>query len=308
MNAVSLRPYKKSYLLIHVFLGRSALTNAKRISASFTCLAWHFLCVILVGQSWCYGQEPSSPVSPPRPLIIGHATPFSQPIFTDRPTFSVGPGTIAKGHVQFETGYTFSYEDAHPDVHTHTFPESLLRIGLIENVELRVEWPNLTYLDNGTNVDGFRDLGLGFKGQVFQQQGFRPRLSFAGRLSIPTGDEAVSSDQLDPELRTILTYAFNERVGLFGNMNIAGPSSQGTRFVQVSSSLGLSAALRDHLSGFVEYFGLYPRDVASGSANFLQTGLIYHLTYNLQIDARIGSGLTHGTDDFLTGAGISWRF
>ncbi|WP_342348791.1 transporter [uncultured Nitrospira sp.] len=263
---------------------------------------------MLLGQSWCFSQETSDAVPTPRPWIIGHAAPFSQPIFTDRPTFSVGPGTIAPGHIQFETGYTFSYEDAHPDGHTHTFPETLLRIGLMENFELRVEWPNLTYIDNGTNVDGFRDLGVGFKVQVFQQQGFRPRLSFAGRLSIPTGNDAFSSDQLDPELRTILTYELNERVGLFGNVNIAGPSSHGTRFVQVSSSLGLSAALRDHLTGFVEYFGLYPRDVASGSANFLQTGVIYGLTYNLQVDARIGGGLTHGSDDLLTGAGISWRF
>lgn len=255
-----------------------------------------------------YTQEPNQDANGTSSGLFSWATPFSQPIFTDRPTFSVGPGTIAPGHIQFETGYTFSYEDAHPDGHTHTFPETLLRIGLMENFELRVEWPNLTYIDNGTNVDGFRDLGVGFKVQVFQQQGFRPRLSFAGRLSIPTGNEAFSSDQLDPELRTILTYAFNERVELFGNVNIAGPSSQGTRFVQVSSSLGLSATLRDHLSGFVEYFGLYPRDVASGSANFLQTGFVYHLTYDIQLDARVGAGLNRGTDDVLTGAGVSWRF
>jgi hypothetical protein len=272
------------------------------------CLAWQFLCVMLLGQSWCYSQESSTAGTSSRPWIIGQAASFSQPIFTDRPTFSLGPGTIAKGHVQIETGYTFSFEDAHPNVRTHIFPETLLRIGLVENLELRVEWPNLTYVDNGSNVDGFRDLGVGFKVQVFQQQGFRPRLSFAGRLSIPTGDDAFSSDHLDPELRTILTYALNERVGLFGNINIGGPSSQGKRFVQVSSSLGLSAALRDHITGFVEYFGFYPRDVAKGSANFIQTGLIYRLTYNLQLDARIGAGLTHGSDDLLTGAGISWRF
>lgn len=109
----------------------------------------------------------------------------------------------------------------------HTFPKTLLRIGLIENVELRVEWPNLTYIDNDTKVDGFRDLGLGFKVQVFQQQGFRPRLCFVGRLSIPKGDEDFSSDRLDPELRTILTYALDEKVGLFGTVNIGSPRERG---------------------------------------------------------------------------------
>jgi len=171
-----------------------------------------------------------------------------------------------------------------------------------------VEWPNLTFIDNGTKVDGLRDFGLGFKVQVFQQRGLRPRLSFAGRLSIPTGDEDLSSDRLDPEWRTILTYALNERVGLFGNVNIGAPTSQGKRFVQVSSSLGLSATIREGVSAFIEYFGYYPVDVAAGSAHFLQTGVVYLLTYHLQLDARVGTGLNRGTDDLLTGAGISWRF
>lgn len=266
------------------------------------------LCVILLGPSWCYGQAPNRETSSPRPWIMGQAGAFTQPIETDRPTFSLSPATIPKGRIQFETGYTFSFEHAHPDRETHTFPETLVRIGLTDTVEFRVEWPTLTFIENGKDDHGLRDLGLGFKAQIFQQEGLRPRLSVAGRLSIPTGDTNFSSDQLDPEFRTILTYAFDERVGLFGTVNIAGPSSQGTRFVQVSSSLGLSATLRDHLTGFVEYFGLYPRDVASGSANFLQTGVLYRLTYNLQLDARVGAGLNRGTDDILTGAGVSWRF
>ncbi|MGP0593531.1 transporter [Nitrospira sp. T9] len=270
-------------------------------------LGWS-LCMVLIGQSWCYGQENGGEPTSSRPWIMGQASFFSEAIATDRPTFSLSPATITPGRIQIETGYTFSLEKASPDVKTHNFPETLVRIGLTETVEFRVEWPTLTYIDNGRDVNGFNDLGLGFKVQVWQQKGFRPRLSFVGRLSIPTGDKDFSSDRVDPLFRTILTYGLDEQVGIFGTVNVGSPTSQGTRFVQVSSSLGLSAILRDRLTGFVEYFGLYPRDVASGSANFLQTGVLYQLTYNLQLDARVGGGLTHGSDDFLTGAGISWRF
>ncbi len=280
----------------------------KRIEPALPAVLGLLVCVFLPGPSWCSAQEPTSDISATGSWINRYVRPFSQPIFTDRPTFSVGPGTIAPGHLQIEAGYTFSFEDAHPNVKTHTFPETLIRLGLTDILELRVEWPNLTFIDNGTDQDGFRDLGLGFKVQVFQQQGLRPRLSFAGRLSIPTGDEDFSSDRVDPELRTIVTYSLNERLGLFGNVNVGGPSAQGTRFVQVSSSLGMSASLREQLTGFVEYFGFYPRDVASGSGHFLQTGLIYRVAYNFQLDARVGGGLTRGTDDVFTGAGISWRF
>ena len=234
----------------------SCFPNIKKIGWSFPEVLGCSLCVILLGQSWSYGQESNPAPTPSRPWIMGQAGSFTQPIETDRPTFSLSPATITKGRIQIETGYTFSFEHAHPHVATHTFPETLIRVGLTETIEFRMEWPTLTFIDNGKDIHGLRDLGLGFKVQVFQQQGFRPRLSVAGRLSIPTGDEKFSSDRLDPELRTILTYALNERVGLFGTVNIGSPTSQGTRFVQVSSSLGLSAPIRDRLTGFVEYFGL----------------------------------------------------
>jgi len=255
-----------------------------------------------------YTQELAQDANNFRPGLFGQPAQVSQAIETDRPTFSLSPATVPRGSIQFETGYTFSFEDAHPDVKTHTFPETVIRLGVTDFLELRVEWPNLTFIDNGTDTHGLRDLALGFKTQVFQQHGFRPRLSLAGRLAIPTGDNDFSSDRLDPELRTILTYALSERVGLFGNANIAGPTSHGKRFVQVSSSLGLSATLREKLSAFIEYFGYYPVDVAAGSGHFLQTGVLYLLTYHIQLDARVGAGLNHGTDDVLTGAGLSWRF
>ena len=255
-----------------------------------------------------YSQEPAQDANNSRPGLFGQPAHVSQAIETDRPTFSLSPATVPKGRIQFETGYTFSFEHAHPDVKTHTFPETFIRVGVTDFLELRAEWPNLTFIDNGTDTHGLRDLALGFKTQVFQQQGFRPRLSFAGRLAIPTGDNDFSSDRLDPELLTILTYALTERVGLFGNANIAGPTSHGKRFVQVSSSLGISAAIREKLSAFIEYFGYYPVDVAAGSGHFLQTGVLYLLTYHIQVDARVGGGLNHGTDDVLTGAGLSWRF
>jgi hypothetical protein len=87
-----------------------------------------------------------------RPWLFGQAAPFFQPMVTDRPSFSVGPGMVPRGRIQFETGYTFSFEDAHPNVKTHTFPETLVRIGLTDRVEFRLEWPTLTIIENGTDV------------------------------------------------------------------------------------------------------------------------------------------------------------
>ncbi|MDH5699994.1 MAG: hypothetical protein OEZ41_08550, partial [Nitrospirota bacterium] len=85
-----------------------------------------------------YTQEPTQENTMSRPWLFGQAGSFTQPISTDRPSFSVGPGTIPRGRMQFETGYTFSFENAHPNVKTHTFPETLIRLGLTDIAELRV--------------------------------------------------------------------------------------------------------------------------------------------------------------------------
>ena len=42
--------------------------------------------------------------------------------------------------------------------------------------------------------------------------------------------------------------------------------------------------------------------------NFMDGGMLYRLTTNMQLDVRAGFGLSGRPDDFFTGAGFSVRF
>ncbi len=253
-------------------------------------------------------QSPTNESNTSLPWPFGKAEPFSGPIATDRPSFSPNVTTVPKGHFQIETGYTFTFDDRKPNITTHTFPETLLRIGLTETFEARVEWPTQVYINDGNRISGLNDLALGFKAQVIQQSKWIPQISLVGRLLIPTGSKNISSNHVNPELQGVFSYAFNDTFSVFGTANIGGTSNENKRFARFSSSLGLSANLARSLSGFVEYFGLYPVESGIQKSHFVQTGIVYQLTYNLQIDARVGTGLNHGTDDLITGAGLSWRY
>ena len=269
------------------------------------------ICISLVLLTWGICNPAQSHVNESKsslPWPFGQAEPFSGPIATDRPSFSPAVSTVPKGHIQFETGYTFTYDDRNPDVTTHTFPETLLRIGLTETFEARVEWPTQIYINDGRRVNGLNDLALGFKKQVIQQSKWIPQFTVVGRLFIPTGDKNITSNHVNPELQAVMSYAFNDTFSAFGTANIGGASNGNKRFARFSSSLGLGVNLATSLSGFVEYFGLYPVEQAIQDTHFIQTGIVYQPTYHLQLDARIGTGLNHGTDDLLTGAGLSWRF
>lgn len=235
--------------------------------------------------------------------------PFDGQIVTDRPSFSIGPGTIPKGRVQFETGYTFTLNRTSADtITTHTFPENLVRIGLTDISEFRIEWPTHTFINGREEQDGLKDMAIGFKTQIFQQQGLRPQLSFAGRLLIPTGGKHLSSRHIDPEFQAILNFIINKRFSLLSNLNIGSNTVQGNRVTQFASSLGLSINIHNTLSGFIEYYGIYPIGNDMIDTHYFQAGLIHQFSYHLQLDARVGTGISAHTEDVLAGAGISWRF
>lgn len=235
--------------------------------------------------------------------------PFAGQIVTDRPSFSVGPDTIPQGRVQLEAGYTFSLNRSSQDTATHTFPESLIRIGLSDQTELRLEWPTQTYVKKNKRVlNELRDLAIGFKTKIFQQKGLRPQLSLAGRLLIPTGGKNVTSGQVDPEFQLILNYVINHRFSLISNLNVGSNTFQRKRVTQFAASLGLGVNLRNDLSAFFEYYGIYPTNSRIIDTHFVQTGLVYQAGYHVQFDIRIGTGISGQTADILTGAGASWRF
>ena len=97
---------------------------------------------------------------------------------TDRPSFSVGPGTVPGRCIQFETDYTFSFEDGHPNVKTHTFPETLVRIGLTDRVDIRLVWPTLTIIENGTDVHGLNNLAPGAQDHGLSAKGAQTLVEF----------------------------------------------------------------------------------------------------------------------------------
>ena len=67
---------------------------------------------------------------------------LSEPLVTDRPDFTESTVTVGRGVMQLECGYTFTADDeAGVRTNNHSFPETLLRVGMLaEWFELRFDW------------------------------------------------------------------------------------------------------------------------------------------------------------------------
>lgn len=232
--------------------------------------------------------------------------PDTLPIDTDRPDFTDGTHTLARGHVQFEAGYTYQRARGDDAGALHSFPELLVRIGVLRRAELRlgenylIEQPG----DGLPNAAGFDDLFVGTKVALTQGHGWLPSLSAEAKVNLPTGSAAISAGRVLPGGALLLGW---EGSGPW----TAGVEGYVTKNAD-QSALGVAALsvqyqAAAHWQLYGEIFSQQPLSGDTPSATYVNGGVMLLLSRNLQVDARLGVGLNHGADRYFTGLGFAVR-
>lgn len=303
------------------FSSNNAIVRQRRQTAAMAGMA---AVVILVQVGSLSAQTTTMPAESekPGPLSLWRV-PLTGPIITDRPDFTESPITVPRGHLQLETGYTGAYdrEDGRRES-AHSFPEALLRIGLMTDFELRLGWTGFVYQeelfreknDAGRTVSrnpherNAADLYVGFKLHLLDQGGGLPDLAIIPALTLPTGQSLATSGDVDPEIKLAWSYDLSEQLALSGNLNLRVPTEDAHRFVQTAASVSLNASITEWLGCYGEYFGFYPNAIDSDCAHYLNGGFTLLATENLQFDIRAGAGLNEEAVDAFFGAGVSIRW
>jgi hypothetical protein len=235
-------------------------------------------------------------------------------IFTDRPSFSDGTALIPAERVQIESGATYTADDQ-DGVHTARWnaPEVLLRYRLLENLEVRGTWSGVAWSDNGNGLgtertSGATDPALGAKIPVCEQEGLRPTLSVLASTTLGLPESDFRSGGFDPTFKLLWSSALPAGFGLGGNLNAAFPTQASERFSQLAGSLYATYAPNARWSFFAEGFFVAPPSEDVSTAYSCDCGVLFLLSARVQLDARVGFGLSGVADDFFTGVGVSWRF
>ncbi len=251
-------------------------------------------------------------------LLVGLPSAATEPeLITDRPDQTESSDTVARGYVQVELGYTHSEGDeAGAEVQTDSVPETLVRIGLHDAVELRVGLGGYQDVKIGSgpsasSVDGLADSSLGVKVGLLEGDGKAPKTALLATISLPTGDSDLTSDQVDPSFRLTFANDLTERLSLGYNVGAAwsttndGSGDEDTLSVaEWTVALGIGAT--DKLGFFVEAYGATGLSAGGGPDNWLDGGVTWLLRPNVQLDAAVGQSLTN-SDDWFAGLGISFR-
>ncbi len=233
---------------------------------------------------------------------------------TDRPDFVESSDVVGPGHVQLETGATWT-RDAHPGVPRtiELGTPTLLRWGLSPSLELRAETDGLarTRIAGQATTRGMSDLSLGFKWH--QQDGNedgRPGVAWLVDAALPSGSAEYRGQGVRPAVRAVAEWDLPHDFSIGVMPGIAlDTRADGHRFASGILAVTLGRDLAPHWHGFLELAGQQLAAASDGgSVVTLDAGLAWAPRTDLQFDAAVFRGLTATSPTLQAGAGLSWRY
>lgn len=232
----------------------------------------------------------------------------STPLIGDRPDFTESAAVVSR--LQLETGY--SYEEAGPSG-VHTLGELLVRVPATPRLEIRVAVPSWSWArttgslpDDGPQ--GVTDASLGVKVGLRDPgpDGRGPRVALLAGTTIPTGGE-VGSDALQPGGRLAAGVDLGDRLSLAANAGVTSAEDGVGRHAELVGSLSLGVGLTRTVAAYLESYGIAPTGDGRRSSSVVDGGVTWQPGPDLQLDVRLGTGVSGPSPDLIVGAGVVWR-
>lgn len=254
-------------------------------------------------------------------------------INTDRPDFTDTPFTVGEGVSYLEAGVTNTRSNG-PDSHLmqRSLPESLLRVGITDDFEVRLKWlgyqsVNVTDPQSGQSAAGFggADTDVGFKWNMLQQRNWVPMTTLVAGALMPGGTRGFSGNKVQPHFNLVQGWGIRRYIYLkhqFGwdyltqpSFGVDAPGGGAAPTLAIThpsvdsfhSSVSCLYQATKRVGGFVEWFALYGHNQTT--THFADTGVFFYLTPTIQLDCVVGSSIaTPDSETIFTKAGFSTRW
>ena len=234
----------------------------------------------------------------------------------DRPNVANSSQVVGDGRVQLEIGANWDRQ-RNDEVRVRTLSTpALLRIGLGETTELRVETDGRSIeheVDRATGVRttaaGWNATSIGFKWRFADGEGSRPALGLIGSAALPSGSSALRVKGVLPQLVLAAEWDLPQDWSLAVSPGAgADVDDDGARYRYGILAASLGKKFTERVQGFLE---VAAPQIASAShgGNQLQVdaGVSWLLNRNCQVDAKVVRGLNSRTPDLGLAFGLSVR-
>ena len=229
-------------------------------------------------------------------------------LITDRPDATESPNVMPKKFLQIETGGFYeSFKGQNFMLERYTYNTTLVRFGVLKNLELRLGWDFVEEktsgnLANETSI-GFNPLLLGLKTSIAKEHGVFPEIGLLGHIYLPF----IASSDYKPEttgvdFRFAFAHTLSENSSLSYNLGATwGNDSPEASFIY---TIAYGYSITDKFGTYLELYGDFPEN---SKANHLwDAGFTYLINNNIQLDTTVGTSITKGQDVLLS-AGLSIR-
>jgi len=231
-------------------------------------------------------------------------------LITDRPDATESPNVMPKLVFQVETGTFYeSFEENNIKSENFTYNTTLVRFGILKNLELRLGWDFVkekSIVDgNSLNDDssGFNPLLFGIKTSISKENGILPEIGLLAHIYLPfTASKDYKLEYTAVDFRFAFANTLSENSNLSYNLGgFWGNNSSEASFIY---SVAYGYSITNKLGVYAELYGDLPEN---SKANHLwDAGLTYLISNNVQLDATVGTSITKG-QDLLLSSGVSFR-
>ncbi|QYF95893.1 transporter [Massilia sp. PAMC28688] len=240
----------------------------------------------------------------------------AEPIATDRPDFVESSNVVGKGRMQVESSVALERDSRGGVRDTVWSTPTLIRFGITDNVELRVESDGAVRQRSsavGSAISterGYADASLGLKWHAMDARDSLPSVGVLLHADLATGSRAFRDEGTRPSLRVVAEWELPNDVS-FGIMPGLGydkgnDRGEGTVFGILGVVAGKSWT--DRLRSFVEVSSpRLARASRGGTEASLTVGSAYLITNNCQLDAALSRGLNHRTPETSLTVGLSFK-
>ncbi len=239
-------------------------------------------------------------------------------IETDRNSFTFAPFTPGAGRLILESAY--SYINIGSEGTKHSFPESILRYGLGDRFEVRLGYNLETGpasevaegdIAGSFGINAEQQVLYGFKYRLTRQRpefGLLPHSAFLAQVHTPVGSvEGQSQIRMGYVFGWILPNGWTlDSAVRFGTDREA---EDGYTLWAPSTVLRIPLGREKRWFTHVEYFGIMSQAKENDfSKQFIDTGLHYFITPNIEVGGIVAFGINDQTRGVLVNAGFGIRF
>ena len=150
------------------------------------------------------------------------------------------------------------------------------------------------------------DVKFGLKVPLCEAAGLLPRASLLGGVSLPVGEEQVTSHEAGFDLNLAMQWSTSDNTSLSALAAVVRTPVGDDDSLVGTFALGFGRAFSAQWNGYVE-LGFLPGFHAAGDQAFAGAGVTYLVNDDLQLDLSGDFGLNQESPDALLGFGISWR-